>query len=254
MDTLTPDNLAALQKEKRSFSIGQVSGAAAFGGPIAGGWLLFKNIQSSGDPDSARSALFFSAGFLVLLTLLASYLPTDFPKSIGPAVLGGGYYYWYKQAFNRQYSEHIGAGGEKASNWKVIWAVAVALPVSIVVMFVVTIVVPITPMNYLSVGENSIYYEGDANREDAVRLGRFLTEQGVFYGSVGWEIGVDFPRGRSDEVFLKAPMEAPTKESDSYLAIQELVGEAESQLYPGKQVTFTVLNEFGISTMRISND
>ena len=131
-------------------------------------------------------------------------VPTDFPNSVGPAVIGSGFYAWYSYVFARHYKAHIESGGEKESTWKALGYTIAAIPIAITVMFAVFALVPITPMNYIAVGENSVYYEGRATREDAVRLGRFLTEQDVFYyGAVGLEFGVDFPRSEPNQVTLK---------------------------------------------------
>ena len=51
---------------------------------------------------------------------------------------------------------------------------------------------------------------------------------------------------------LKAAMEIRAGASGTYLALHQLLDDAEQQLYPGKQVTFEVLNEYGIFTMQIT--
>jgi len=255
MEALTPDELAPTQTEKKLYSVGQISGAAAFGSPIAGGWLLAKNFRCVGASAKARKILLVSFCALILVALASMYLPTDFPNSVGPAVIGSGFYAWYSYVFASHYRAHIESGGEKESTWKVLGYTIAAIPIAIIVMFAVYALVPITPMNYIAVGENSVYYEGGATREDAVHLGRFLTEQGVFYyGTVGLEFGVDFPRSEPDQVTLKASLEKPTEVSETYLAIQDLLDNAEQQLYPGKQVTFSVLNEYGFPSMQITNE
>lgn len=254
MEALTPDELAPTQTEKKLYSVGQISFAAAFASPIAGGWLLARNFRCVGASAKARKILLVSFGALILVALASMYVPTDFPNSVGPAIIGSGFYAWYSYVFARHYRAHIESGGEKESTWKAIGYSIAAIPIAIIVMFAVYALVPITPMNYVAVGENSVYYEGGATREDAVHLGRFLTEQGVFYGAVGWEFGVDFPRSKPNQVTLKAPMEKPTEMSETYLAIQDLLDNAEQQLYPGRQITFTVLNEYGIPSMQITNE
>lgn len=254
MDLLPPHHKTPQTHVPKLYSSGQVIAAAALGSVLAGGWLLSRNLKNVGKESFAVNTLIVSFGLMVLIALLAMYVPSDFPNSPFGAGVGAVFYFWYRHSFSELYTSHIESGGMKESSWRVVGVAAISLPIAVIILIATMIIVPITSMNYVTVGENYIYYEGNATRQDADRLAVFLTDQGVFYDVSGWEFGIDFPKSQPNNVILEAPMEKPGEVSETYLAIRQLVDDAESELFPGRQVIFHVLNEYGFSVMRIDND
>ena len=193
MDSLTPDQIEPNTQKPKLYSSGQVVAASVLGTAVAGGWLLSRNLKKVGEESFARNTLLASFGFMFLIAMLAMYVPTDFPNSPFGALIGAVFYFWYKQSFSERYASLIETGGTKESSWKVAGIALISVPVGLAILIAVAIFVPIRPMNYLQVGENYVFYEGNATRKDAEKLAGFLTDQGVFIDAIGWEFGVDIP-------------------------------------------------------------
>ena len=240
--------------KSRLYSARQVVAAATLGSVLAGGWLLSRNLSYVGHDAASRIVVLGSIFLMVAIAVLASLVPSDFPNSPFIAVIGVLIYFGYQKYFALHFRRHTEAGGLKQSNWKVAGVAVLSLPLALAIMLVTFRAVPIVPMNYIPVGENYVYYEGNATRVDAKRLATFLTIRDVFQDASGWEVGVEIPRSKPNTVYLKDPMEKPPEVSQTYLAIQDLVAEAELELFPGRDVSFQILNEYGLRTLRIDNE
>ncbi len=246
---------ASIEPEKplRLYSARQVSGAAFFGGSIAGGWLLALNFARTRNPKAALNAMLAAVVVLAPLTALVLFLPSDFPgiKMILPFLTAILFQVGYRIFFAAKYSEHVDSGASKASLWKAAGVTLAAIPVSTILFVVFAVFIPVTAMNQLIIYDNSIYYEGRATRSDAEQLGEFLTNQGFLYDGAFLDVVVDFPKNQIDDVIIKADIERPTEGSETYLAIVQLLQTAEQELYRDKQVSFEVTNLFGTTVMHI---
>lgn len=112
-------------------------GLAAFlGGPLAAGYLLFKNYKAFEKDESAKSALAISAFITTVFFVLVFSLPesalSKIPNFLFPLIflwIGK----WVAERTQKEDTEyHIANGGEFHSNWR-------AAGVSIIVTFVALI-------------------------------------------------------------------------------------------------------------------
>ncbi len=251
---LVPPSSIEPEKPLRLYSTRQVQGAAFFGGPIAGGWLLALNFARTQNPKAALNAMLAAVVVSAPLVALISFLPSDFPGiTILPYALTAILFQaGYSRFFAAKYSDHVEKGASKASYWKTVGVTLAAFPVSVIVFVVLDVFIPVTAMNQLTIYDNSIYYEGRATRSDAEQLGEFLTNRGFLYDGAFLDVIVVFPKNKIDDVIIKADIERPTEESKKYSAIVQLLEAAEQELYPAKQVSFEVTGFSGITVMHIA--
>jgi hypothetical protein len=212
--------------------------------------LLALNLHRVGRRRSTQITIISTVIGTIGLSLLVMFLPTDFPNLFLPAVIGGIFSLAYGMSFQSQYKEHIQAGVARASNWAAL-GVSLAGASGVLVLFlVVALTIPIRAMNHATFADNTIYYEGRATRQDALELGEFLTQQGMFYDGSFWDVTLVFPASRVEEVVIKVAMERPGVELRD--AITKLIDDAQRGIYSGRRVLFEVQNAFGVTVERIS--
>ncbi len=247
---------ASIEPEKplRLYSTHQVQGAAFFGGPIAGGWLLALNFARTRNPKAALNAMLAAVVVLAPLVALMLFLPSDFPgiEMVLPFLTAIFFPIGYRISFAAIYSDRVDSGASKASFWKAAGVTLAAFPVSTILLVAFAAFIPITAMNQLTIYDNSIYYEGRATRSDAEQLGEFLTNQGFLYDGAFLDVVVEFPKYQINDVIIKADIERPAEMSKTHLAIVQLLEAAERELYPGKQVSFEVTGIAGVTVMHIT--
>ena len=253
---LVPPSSIEPEKPLRLYSTRQVQGAAFFGLSIAAGWLLALNFARTKNPKAALNTMLAAVIVMAPLAALIFFLPSDFPgiKMVLPFLTAILFQAGYRISFAAIYSDRLDSGASKASFWKAAGVTLAAFPVSAILLAVFAAFIPITAMNQLTIYDNSIYYEGRATRSDAEQLGEFLTNQGFLYDGAFLDVVVDFPKNQIDDVIIKADIERPTEQSETYLAIVQLLQTAEQELYRDKQVSFEVTNLFGRSVMHITAD
>jgi hypothetical protein len=114
------------------YSPGQVSGAAFLGGPLAGCWLMATNYSEFGNQGARRQTLIWGVLGTLVAIGLSLVLPARFPNAVLPAV----YAIALRQVANRlqgpKFEEHLAAGGEKHSSWRVVGITLVCLVVFLV--------------------------------------------------------------------------------------------------------------------------
>lgn len=249
---------ASIEPEKplRLYSFAQVGGAAFFGGPIAGGWLLALNFARTRNPKAALNAMLAAVVVSAPLVAFVTYLPSDFPgiKMVLPFLTAILFQAGYRISFAAIYSDRVDSGASKASFWKAAGVTLAAFPVSVILLIVFAVFIPITAMNQLTIYDNSIYYEGRATRSDAEQLGEFLTNEGFLYDGAFLDVTVEFPKDQIDDVIIKANIEKPAEMSEAHLAIVQLLQTAEQELYRGKQVSFEVTGIAYVTVMHITAD
>ncbi len=253
---LVPPSSIEPEKPLRLYSTRQVQGGAFFGLSIAAGWLLALNFARTQNPKAALNAMLAAVVVMAPLAALMLFLPSDFPgiQMVLPFLTAILFQAGYRISFAAKYSDHLDSGASKASFWKAAGVTLAAYPVSAILIFVFAFFIPVTAMNQLTIYDNSIYYEGRATRSDAEQLGEFLTNEGFLYDGAFLDVVVEFPKNQIDDVIIKADIERPTEESETYLAIVQLLQAAEQELYPAKQVSFEVSGIFGITVMHITAD
>lgn len=247
---------ASIEPEKplRLYSTRQVQGAAFFGLSIAAGWLLALNFARTKNPKAALNTMLAAVVVLAPLVALMLFLPSDFTgiQMILPFLTAILFQVGYRIFFAAKYSDHVDSGASKAPFWKAAGVTLAAFPVSVILLAVFFAFIPVTAMNQLIIYDNSIYYEGRATRSDAEQLGEFLTNQGFLYDGAFLDVVVEFPKDQIDDVIIKADIERPTEQSETYLAIVQLLQTAEQELYRDKQVSFEVTGFTGRTVMHIT--
>ena len=119
------------------FSSAQVVVASMLGGPLAGSFLMSRNMRTWKNPESANRTTLLGLGFTLLLLLIGSMLPPQIPSE-GVAI-GGVYamYAWYKTSMRTRYEMNINNGASRAP-----WSIAIA--VGLIGLLCVSAVVVIT--------------------------------------------------------------------------------------------------------------
>jgi hypothetical protein len=102
------------------YSPGQVAGATFLGSPLAGCWLLAQNYAVFGNERARKLALGWGVlgAFAVLAASLA--LPQRFPNVVVPAAYTVGLHQVARGLQGAQVEEHLAAGGQKHSSWRVV--------------------------------------------------------------------------------------------------------------------------------------
>ncbi len=255
-DTLTPENLSPNTEDSTLalFSARQVSLAAFLGGALGGGWLMFKNFGAIGDEAQKKTAVFGSLLLTAIIAVGAMLLPTDFSNSLIPLITVGIFAAWYHFKLESVYSAHREGGGAQASWWKTIGLGAVGFAASLVVFFIVALSVPILPVNHVQDGQNIIYYEGDATRENAESLAKFFHETGVFNPSASWELTLLFPKHDPRRVVIKLPYPAEIEGTPAHEEVKALATLLDDEKYAVKDVEIHIQNAFGLITFVVRNE
>jgi len=234
------------------FTTTQVNVAAFVGGPVAAGWLMTKNFRVvSKDTDARRTALVFSA-FFAGVVIAALVLPTEFPNQGIPLVTIGLAQFWYWKYQKVLFTQHIDNGGRKASNWSVAGVSITGAVAFVVCAIVVGMTTPLRPWNHVSFGTNVVFYEGNADRDNAASLGQYLEDIGVFQDDFHSEITLEFPKSNSKMVLIKGAWIVPEEGTDDYEDLQELVDLLNDRYY-GRVVVLEIQNAFGITVSRINS-
>lgn len=177
------DNQEAYTKKAIGF-------ATYFGGPLVGGYLLFKNFKLFNEDDSARNTLIFSIIFFVvffeLFLLIPDPIREKIPRFVLPAIYTGIIYYIFKRFQDEKVSKFLQSGGHKASGWKIFGISVVGLLITLsYLMFRVMLIAPFNGkvMEFGSAG-NKIYYDEEIAEKEVETLGQFLTDYGYFQSEV----------------------------------------------------------------------
>jgi len=169
------------------YSPRQILLASVLGGPLAGAVLMALNYRRLGRRAVACQAVLLGGTALVALLALGFVLrasATGTGLGVGAAC---GTSYIAERVQGTAYKEHIKRGGRRASSWR---AAGVGLcSMAIVVAGILACVLSVQalhpdwmePKVAIRPGEE-VYFTGDATEDDARRLARFLTQEGVFDG------------------------------------------------------------------------
>jgi len=255
-DALTPENLSASANESSPtlYSARQVSVAAFLGGPLGGGWLMFKNFGAIDDQAQKKTAMFGSLLLIAIFAVGAMWLPTDFSNSLVPLITVGIYAAWYHFKLESVYAAHREGGGAQASWWKTVGIGVAAIAASLVVFFIIMLSVPILPVNHVQDGPNVIYYEGDATRENAESLAKFFRETGVFNENASWELTLLFPKHDPRRAVIKLPYPAQIEGTPAHDEVKALATLLDEEKYQVKDVEIHVQNAFGLTTFVVRNE
>jgi hypothetical protein len=168
----------------RLYTPGQVALATMLGAPIAGTILMALTFKRLGRRRAAGAALILGA----IGTALACAIGWVLPDRIGyvlpslPWVFAT--YYFAKGFLGPLVAAHMRAGGKNASWWAAAGIGAATGGLILLVVFLVVfggiLLFEPDPECVTFEPDDEVYYEGDATKEDAQRLGEALKELGFF--------------------------------------------------------------------------
>lgn len=131
--------------EEKLYSPGQVAGAAFLGGPLAGCWLMAANYSEFGNEGARRQTLIWGVLGTLAVLGLSLVLPARFPNSVLPVA----YALVLRQAAvglqGTQFEQHLAAGGQKHSWWRVVGISLVCLVVVLAMSIPFVFLLPSTP-------------------------------------------------------------------------------------------------------------
>jgi len=108
-------------RERKLYSLNQITVAALLGSPFPGFWLASRNLNELGRQEKSRKCLAWGAGLTVANFVLALILPERLP---GPVFAIALYAFLVvatrsqaKEWFGPDLAAHVAAGGQKGSWW-----------------------------------------------------------------------------------------------------------------------------------------
>lgn len=102
------------------YSTSQIFVGTFLGSPLAGTWLLVKNLDVLGRGGEVAKTWGIGIGATALLLTLASFLPENFPNSVLPIAAGFGFRALAEGMFGAVLGAHKSAGGKFFSWWRVV--------------------------------------------------------------------------------------------------------------------------------------
>ncbi len=120
---------------QRLYSLAAVGWATVFGSPLAGAYIIARNLRILGRGAEERKVWLTGVAVLVALLLLALLLPENMPTAAFTAAQVVGMYQYGKVTYAEQVVRHAQQGGRFYSNWR-----AVGVGLLILLAFVVLVV------------------------------------------------------------------------------------------------------------------
>lgn len=108
--------------------------ATFFGTPVAGAWVITRNLKSLGRHDEMRKAWLTGIGIMVVIFIAAWFLPESVPATPINIAAVLAMHQYAKQTTGAALEQHSANGGSYLSNWR---AFGVSLLFLIVIMAVV---------------------------------------------------------------------------------------------------------------------
>jgi hypothetical protein len=230
MDDLKPPN----GEPPQLFSEGQVVGGTVLCGPLAGGWMLRQNFYGLGDPDRGRRAIYASALFTMAMAAVSCLVPTDVPNATFSLLTAIVFLSSYRSRFAPRYLAAIDGGATRHSFWRAAGVSLAALPVNVLLFGGVALLVPFKPINSLSLGANTVYFEQAAKQEDAEALVGALLELEVLSEQSDWDVTVIIPRREpATRIVQFVVAQPPEPGTDAHAAFELMHRVLKDGLYPG---------------------
>jgi hypothetical protein len=104
----------------RLYSPQQIAVAALLGTPMAASWLFAGNFAVLGEHRARQRALVWGIVGTVVIIAIAFVLPARFPAPVLPMAYTMGLRELAKQQQGAAFQNHLAAGGERQSNWRVV--------------------------------------------------------------------------------------------------------------------------------------
>lgn len=164
----------------RLYTPGQVALATVLGAPLAGAILIAFTFKRLGRRRAAGAALILGAIGTVFAFVVTWFLPDRIGYALTSLPWVFATYYIAKGFLGPLVATHMRAGGKKASWWAAAGIGAATGGLILLVVFGGILLFEPDPECVTFESGDEIYYEGDATKEDAQRLGEALKEQGFF--------------------------------------------------------------------------
>lgn len=164
----------------RLYTPGQVALAALLGAPLAGAILVAFTFKRLGRLRAAKAALILGALGTAMAFVVGWLLPDRIGYTIKSLPWVFATYYIAKGFLEPLVAAHMRAGGKRASWWAAAGIGAATGVLILLVGFAGVLLFEPNPECVTFESGDEVYYEGDATKEDAHRLGEALKEQGFF--------------------------------------------------------------------------
>lgn len=188
---------------------------------------------------------------MLALFIIISLLPTDMPNSpvlailfFVPVVLFFDHYLKAKS------DETFEAGATKFSWWRAAGVGIAGSIVTVILGIILLSTVPLKPINTLEYGDNIIYFEGEATKDDARRLAGILADEGVFNPSAVWELTLVYSERVDGLMEVHMAFPEPIENTETHSALRQLRDVLQTY-YEDKKVEIHVENIWGVTTLRI---
>ena len=216
----------------RAFTPGQVALATFFGGPVAGGVLMFINHRRAGQANAGLFALL--VGIVLTAVLLALGIAIQSP--VGNFLAIGGIVAMMQ--FAKVQEPKLGPS-VKASGWAA-FGIGMASLVLIGGTAIGYFVMAQPPSVDFNNGEE-VQYAGGATESEARALGNLLKEEGYFDGSNAATVRVEHDHGETVVSFVVK--DGAWNDPSTTAAFQTVRHEIADKLYPERVVIVQVCDD-----------
>lgn len=120
VDGVAVTDPTAVAQYGQLYSTSQIFVGTFLGSPLAGTWLLVKNLDVLGRGGEVAKSWGIGIGATALLLTLAFFLPENFPNSVLPLAAGFGFRALAEGMFGAALGSHKSAGGRFFSWWRVV--------------------------------------------------------------------------------------------------------------------------------------
>jgi len=125
------------------YSPNQVAIASFFGTLLAGAVLVSLNFRHMGRPDTAQKALLWGIATMIMVLLLAIFLPDNFPNYVLPIIYVVAMQRVAQRYQGKEYKHHIESGGLKGSPGAIAGITLGCVVATVVVFFVLALIVTV---------------------------------------------------------------------------------------------------------------
>lgn len=146
MNTTTSENSTIQNNEKKLYTKGWVIFGTYLGGPLAGCYLVSKNLETLGQKDLAQKI--FRIGIISTIIIFGAiiFIPESIMDKIPYSVIPFTYTVaigWYlAQKQGKTIDEYVKNGGKTYSGWKVIGIAILSLIISLVYIVALVFLLP----------------------------------------------------------------------------------------------------------------
>jgi len=155
-----------MEEIKKLYSKRAIGIATFFGGPLAAGYLVKKNLEVLEQPENARKSMFFGITGTILIFVLFMILPDwlidAIPNALIPLIYTGIIMYLVEKTHGKEITSHKETGGEFHSAWNAAGIGAIGM----VILFAggVSVMYLSGDLKYYNPGFNTKEYEKQMTR------------------------------------------------------------------------------------------